>query len=73
MNLNNPPRQIEINQKETATELEQLEQYGRRENLEIHGIPINKEESTNQSETRCRSSKSRFDKRPDFFLPPSDS
>ena len=46
--LDHRTRQIEINQKETATELEQLEQYGRRENLEIHGIPINKEESTNQ-------------------------
>ena len=46
--LDHRTRQIEINLKETATELEQLEQYGRRENLEIHGIPINKEESTNQ-------------------------
>ena len=46
--LDHRTRQIEINQKEIATELEQLEQYGRRENLEIHGIPINKEESTNQ-------------------------
>ena len=72
--LDHRTRQIEINQKETATELEQLEQYGRRENLEIHGIPINKEESTNQIVKHVnRSSKSRFDKRPDFYLPPSDS
>ena len=46
--LDHRTRQIEVNQNETATELEQLEQYGRRENLEIHGIPINKDKSTNQ-------------------------
>ena len=37
-----------INNRQTETELQldQLEQYGRRENLEIHGIPVTKNENT---------------------------
>ena len=32
----------------TASDLDKLEQYGRRNNLEIHGIPYQKDKDTNQ-------------------------
>ena len=32
----------------TETQLDQLEQYGRRENVKIYGIPVMRNESTNQ-------------------------
>ena len=35
-------------QSETEKQLEELEQYGRRENLEIHGVPWSKNENTNE-------------------------
>lgn len=40
----------QINKRLTTTEndLERLEQYGRRENLEIHGVPFTKNEDTNK-------------------------
>ena len=37
---------INNRQVETELQLDQLEQYGRRENLEIHGIPVTKNENT---------------------------
>ena len=39
---------INNRQIETELQLDQLEQYGRRENLEIHGIPVTKNENTRQ-------------------------
>ena len=39
---------INNRQIETELPLDQLEQYGRRENLEIHGIPVTKNENTKQ-------------------------
>ena len=35
-------------QQSTTMHLDELEQYGRRENLEIHGVPTMRNESTNQ-------------------------
>jgi len=39
---------IESDQIQTASQLDKLEQYGRRENLEIHGIPYSSDENTNK-------------------------
>ena len=39
---------LEKEHSKTASQLDDLEQYGRRENLEIHGIPYQQDESTNQ-------------------------
>ena len=33
---------------ERETELDNLEQYGRRENLEFHGVPVQQNENTNK-------------------------
>ena len=41
-------QQIKYKQNSTASQLDELEQYGRRENLEIHGIPCKPHENTNQ-------------------------
>ena len=41
-------RNIKEKQIETEKQLDNLEQYGRRENLEIHGIPVMRNENTNQ-------------------------
>ena len=40
--------QIGNNLKLTASDFDKLEQYSRRNNLEIHGIPFQKDEDTNQ-------------------------
>ena len=45
-NLQLPVNAINNKQIETELQLDQLEQYGRRENLEIHGIPFTKNENT---------------------------
>ena len=37
-----------MQQQSTAMHLDKLEQYGRRENREIHGVPTMRNESTNQ-------------------------
>ena len=41
-------KSIECRQFKSEQQLDQLEQYGRRENLEIHGIPVMRNENTNQ-------------------------
>ena len=41
-------KSIECRQFKSEQQLDQLEQYGRRENLEIHGIPVMRHENTNQ-------------------------
>ena len=41
-------QQIKYKQNSTASQLDELEQYGRRVNLEIHGIPSKPNENTNQ-------------------------
>ena len=47
-NLNKSIWKINKQQYETEEQLDDLEQYGRRENLEIHGIPWTKQENTNE-------------------------
>ena len=39
---------LKMQQKSTAMHLDKLEQYGRRENVEIHGVPTMRNENTNQ-------------------------
>ena len=41
-------QQIKYKQSSTASQLDELEHYGRRENLEIHGIPSKPNENTTQ-------------------------
>ena len=47
-NLNKSIWKINKQQYETEEQLDDLEQYGQRENLEIHGIPWTKQENTNE-------------------------
>ena len=47
-NLKKSIWKINKQQYETEEQLDDLEQYGRRENLEIHGIPWTKQENTNK-------------------------
>ena len=46
--LKHQPPEIKTRQNETAFQLDKLEQYGRRENLELHAIPPKLNESTNE-------------------------
>ena len=39
---------LKMQQQSTAMHLDKLEQYGRRENFEIHGVPTMRNENTNQ-------------------------
>ena len=41
-------QQIKTRQNETAFQLDKLEQYGRRENLKLYGIPTKPNESTSK-------------------------
>ena len=46
--LNDTVKEIKKQQSTTDEQLEALEQYGRRENIEIHGIPLVKNENTKE-------------------------
>ena len=48
LNLRREVERIKYRQNSTDIHLDELEQYGRRENLEIHGVPVKPNESTNQ-------------------------
>ena len=48
LNLRREVERIKYWQNLTDIHLDELEQYGRRENLEIHGMPVKPNESTNQ-------------------------
>ena len=48
LNLRREVERIKFRQNSTDIHLDELEQYGRRENLEIHGVPVKPNESTNQ-------------------------
>ena len=46
--INQNVEQIHKQQIENEEQLDRLEQYGRRENLELHGIPVKENENTNE-------------------------
>ena len=48
LNLRREVECIKYRQNSTDIHLDELEQYGRHENLEIHGVPVKPNESTNQ-------------------------
>ena len=48
LNLRRKVECIKYRQNSTDIHWDELEQYGRRENLEIHGVPVKPNESTNQ-------------------------
>ena len=48
LNLREVVERIKYRQNSTDIHLDELEQYGRRKNLEIHGVPVKPNESTNQ-------------------------
>ena len=48
LNLRREVERIKFQQNSTDIHLDELEQYGRRENLEIHSVPVKPNESTNQ-------------------------
>ena len=48
LNLTREVERIKYRQNSTDIHLNELEQYGRRENLEIYGVPVKPNESRNQ-------------------------
>ena len=48
LNLKREVERIKYRQHLTDIHLNELEQYGRRKNLEIHGVPVKPNENTNQ-------------------------
>ena len=48
LNLGRKVEGIKYRQNSTDIHLDELEQYGRRENFKIHGVPVKPNEETNQ-------------------------